>query len=121
MDSKRRKQPQLRGRVYREPAAAEKNIFDENLLFGKALMMKKPYSIFLFAIIIFGVVILSAVCWHSVGEIHYLKSFFPKGFSVEGAYYASVVELIKVIIIALPIIMVIGISLYVLRHFNKES
>ncbi len=84
-------------------------------------MMKKPYSIFLFAIIMFGVVIFSAVCWHSVGEIHYLKSFFPNKFSVEEAYYASAVELIKVIVIALPIIMVIGISLYVLRHFNKES
>jgi len=84
-------------------------------------MIKKAYSRFLVAVIVAGVVIFSAICWHSVGEIHYLKSFFPKGFSVEGAYYASVVELIKVIIIALPIIMVIGISLYVLRHFKKDS
>ena len=84
-------------------------------------MIKKAYSRFLVAVIVAGVVIFSAVCWHSVGEIHYLKSFFPKGFNVEGAYYASVVELIKVIIIALPIIMVIGISLYVLRHFKKDS
>ena len=83
-------------------------------------MMKKPYSIFLFAIIMFGVVIFSAVCWHSVGEIQYLKSFFPNKFSVEEAYYASAVELIKVIVIALPIIMVIAISLYVLRHFTKD-
>ena len=82
--------------------------------------MKKPYSVFLVIIIVAGVVIFSAVCWHSVGEIHYLKSFFPKGFSVEGAYYASVVELIKVIIIALPIVMVISISLYILRHFKKD-
>jgi len=100
---------------------APNNIFDEDLLLGKALLMKKTYSIFLFAIIIFGVVIISAVCWHSVGEIHYLKSFFPNRFSVEEAYCASVVELIKVVVIALPIITVIGISLYVLRHFNKES
>jgi hypothetical protein len=84
-------------------------------------MMKRAYSVFLVVIIVAGVVIFSAVCWHSVGEIHYLKSFFPKGFNVEGAYYASVVELIKVIIIALPIIMIIGISLYVLRHFRRES
>jgi hypothetical protein len=84
-------------------------------------MMKKPYAILLFAIIIFGVVIISAVCWHSVGEIHYLKSFFPNRFSVEEAYYASVVELIKVIFIALPVVTVIGISLYVLRQFNKKS
>ena len=84
-------------------------------------MIKKAYSRFLVAVIVAGVIIFSAVCWHSVGEIHYFKSFFPKGFGVEGAYYASVVELIKVIIIALPIIMVIGISLYVLRHFKKDS
>ena len=84
-------------------------------------MTKKPHSIFLISIVVFGVVILSAVCWHSVGEIHYLKSFFPNRFSVEEAYYASAVELIKVVVIALPIITVIGISLYVLRHFNKDS
>jgi len=84
-------------------------------------MIKRSYFVFLVVIIVAGVGIFSAVCWHSVGEIHYLKSFFPKGFNVEGAYYASVVELIKVIIIALPIIMVIGISMYVLRHFSKKS
>ena len=100
---------------------APNNIFDEDLLLGKALLMKKTYSIFLCAIIILGAALISAVCWHSVGEIHYLKSFFPNRFSVEEAYYASVVELIKVVVIALPIITVIGISLYVLRHFNKES
>ncbi len=83
--------------------------------------MKKIFPIFLIVIIVAGVVLFSAVCWHSVGEIHYLKSFFPKGFNVEGAYYASVVELIKIIIIALPIVMIISISLYVLRHFNKNS
>jgi hypothetical protein len=84
-------------------------------------MVKKPYSVFLVAIVVVGVVILSGVCWHSVGEIHYLKSFFPNRFSVEEAYYASAVELIKVIIIAFPIIVVIGISLYVLRHFRRDS
>ena len=83
-------------------------------------MIKKAYPVFLVVIIVAGVLIFSAVCWHSVGEIHYLKSFFPKGFNVEGAYYASVVELIKVIIIALPIVMIICISLYVLRHFRKD-
>ena len=83
-------------------------------------MRKRTYSIFLTILIAAGVVLFSAVCWHSVGEIHYLKSFFPKGFNVEGAYYASVVELIKVIIIALPIVMIISISLYVLRHFRKD-
>jgi hypothetical protein len=39
----------------------------------------------------------------------------------DSVHYASAVELIKVMVIALPIITVIGISLYVLRHFNRES
>lgn len=46
---------------------------------------------------------LAAVCWHSVGEIHYLKSFFPRQFTVEEAYAASRVELIKVLFITLPL------------------
>ena len=66
-----------------------------------------------------GIVIFAAVCWHSVEEIHYLKSFFPKQFSVQEAYYATAIELIKVLIIGLPIVLIIAISLYILRHANK--
>jgi hypothetical protein len=46
----------------------------------------------------------AAVCLHSVEEIHYLKSFFPERFTVEEAYYASLVELIKVVIIGVPLL-----------------
>jgi hypothetical protein len=59
-----------------------------------------------------GAVALAAVCYHSVEEIHYLKSFFPRSFTVAEACYAAVVELIKVAIIALPILVVMGLGLY---------
>lgn len=68
-----------------------------------------------------GVVAISAVCWHSVEEIHYLKSFYPNRFNVQEAFYASAVELVKVVIIGIPIFLIIGIGLYLLRHFGKAS
>jgi len=68
-----------------------------------------------------GILIVSAICWHSVGEIHYMKSFYPKQFTVEDAFYASAVELVKVLIISLPFCLIIAISLYLLRHFDKKS
>jgi hypothetical protein len=62
----------------------------------------------------------TAVSWHSVEEIHYLKTFYPNHFSVEEAFYASGVELIKVILVGLPLFLVIGAGLYVLRYFKKD-
>lgn len=72
--------------------------------------MKKIPQILTVSVIIIGVVIFSAICWHSIEEIHYLKSFFPKAFTVEEAMYASVVELIKIVIIGIPFFLVIGLS-----------
>jgi hypothetical protein len=74
-------------------------------------------KIFVAAIVI-GIAVISAVCWHSVGEIHYLKTFYPQRFSVAEAFYASGVELVKVLIIALPFILIIVISLYLLSHYE---
>jgi hypothetical protein len=62
-----------------------------------------------------------AVCLHSVQEIHYLKSFFPRHFTVEEAFYAAATELIKVIIIGLPIIPVLVIYLTKLRESATEN
>lgn len=81
--------------------------------------MNRIYTIITSAAIILAVAVFSAVCWHSVEEIHYLKSFFPKQFSLQEAYYATIIELIKVIIIEMPIILIIAITLYVWRHRNK--
>ena len=69
-------------------------------------------KVFLSIAVLISVVIIFAVCWHSLGEIHYLKSFFPKSFTVEEAFYASAVELVKVIIISLPFVLVIFAGLY---------
>lgn len=53
-----------------------------------------------------------AVCWHSVEEIHYLKSFFPDQFTVEQAFYASAIELIKIVIIGIPSLLILGFCWY---------
>ena len=82
--------------------------------------MKRTCSPLFLSIVAICVILLAAVCWHSVGEIHYLKSFFPGKFSVEEAYYASLVELIKIAIIGFPVIVVIGISLFMLRYIDKK-
>ena len=87
----------------------------------KTQNLEKNYSRLIFGVVILGILVLAAVCWHSVGEIHYLKSFFPKRFSVQEAYYAAGVELIKVVIIGLPIVLIISISLYMWRHKDREK
>ena len=68
-----------------------------------------------------AVVAVAAASWHSVEEIHYFKTFYPASFSVEEAYYASRVELIKVILIGFPMFLVIGIGLFLLGHFKKDG
>ena len=78
--------------------------------------MNKVTSVSIAVIMGAGLIFLCAVCWHSVGEIHYLKSFFPATFTVEQACLASVVELIKVAIISLPVIVGMSLGLYVLKN-----
>ena len=82
--------------------------------------MKRAYHALSLAIIVVGLAVISGVCWHSIEEIHYLKSFFPKQFTVQEAYYASRIELIKIAIISFPVIVIIGISLYFLNYYRKE-
>ena len=65
--------------------------------------------------IVVSIVIVAAVCWHSLEEIHYLKSFYPKRFTVEEAFYASGVELIKVFVIGVPFFLVLWVSLYLFK------
>jgi hypothetical protein len=50
------------------------------------------------------VAVIGAVSYHSVGEIHYLKKFYPSTFTVLEAFLAAVVELIKVGFIAAPLL-----------------
>ena len=72
--------------------------------------------------IVVSIVIVAAVCWHSLEEIHYLKSFYPKHFTVEEAFYASGVELIKVCVISMPFFLVLWVSLHLLKiQRNKDE
>jgi hypothetical protein len=83
--------------------------------------MKFSTRVALNLVILIGVMAFSAVCLHSVDEIHYLKSFFPEEFTVSEAFDAAAVELVKVIIIGLPIILIIGICLIKLREPKRDS
>ncbi len=83
--------------------------------------MKQPWRVLILSAIAICIVVIAAVSWHSVEEIHYLKTFYPKQFTVEEAYYASGVELIKVILIGLPLFLVMGAGFYLLRYFKKDA
>jgi hypothetical protein len=63
--------------------------------------VKKP-SAFI-AVIIF--VVIAAVSYHSITEIHYLKTFYPKTFTVEDAFFAALVEAIKLSFIIGPLLI----------------
>lgn len=68
-----------------------------------------------------SVIIVSAVSWHSVQEIHYLKTFYPQQFSVEEAFYASAVELVKVLIISVPFFFIIVAGCCLLHSWKHKS
>ncbi len=70
--------------------------------------------------VVVSIVVVAAASWHSVEEIHYLKTFYPTRFSVQEVLYASGVELIKVLLIGLPLFLIVGAGLYLLRFFKKE-
>lgn len=80
--------------------------------------MKMPIIIKL--AIILSVIFIFAICFHSLEEIHYLKSFFPQTFTVEEAFYASAVELIKIVILSIPFLLVIGLGMYFLNYRRQE-
>ena len=71
--------------------------------------------------IVMSVLIVAAVCYHSLEEIHYLKSFYPKHFTVEEAFYASGVELIKVVVIGVPFFLVLWVSLCLLKNLSNKD
>ena len=83
--------------------------------------MKFNRRTFLNLLVVLGVIVFSAVCFHSVQEIHYLKTFFPTDFAVDEAFDAAAIELIKVIIIGFPILLITGICLIKLRESKSES
>jgi hypothetical protein len=83
--------------------------------------MKRKRNILIGSAIAASILVVSAVCWHSVQEIHYLKTFYPEQFSVEEAFYASAVELVKVIIISLPFTLVAICGIWLLCRSTKDK
>jgi flagellar basal body-associated protein FliL len=73
--------------------------------------MKNSYIIILVSTIVLSILVIFAVSWHSLEEIHYLKSFYPQHFTVEEAFYAALVEFLKVHIISLPFVLLIAVCL----------
>ena len=66
-------------------------------------------------------IIILAVCLHSLEEIHYLKSFYPGKFTVEEAFYASGVELFKILIISFPLVVIICVSIAYLKTLRNKD
>lgn len=81
--------------------------------------MTTKCRIILIALVVLAFAAVTAVCLHSLEEIHYLKSFFPATFTVQQAFYAGALELVKVAIIALPLVLLIGICLFFIRQRNN--
>jgi len=72
-------------------------------------------------IIFVSMAVITAVCYHSLTEIHYLKTFYPERFTVEEAFYAASVELIKDIVIAIPFFVAIAVCLCLLKKSRRKE
>lgn len=83
--------------------------------------MKQTWRFLILTALAVSFLVVAAASWHSVEEIHYLKTFYPGQFTVEEVFHASGVELIKVILIILPLILVLGAGLYWLVHTKKDA
>ena len=84
-------------------------------------IIQQPKAAFLVLVVVIVIGIMVAVCWHAVEEIHYLKTFFPDSFTVQEAFYASGIELIKTMIIGLPLVLILLICLHLLGISKKEN
>ena len=83
--------------------------------------MKTKLHALLMLLIASALATTTAVCLHSLEEIHYLKTFFPRAFSVEEAFYAGGLELIKVVFITIPLLLLIIVCLFLLRQWRDNS
>jgi len=75
--------------------------------------------ILIIVLVILALGAITAVCLHSLEEIHYLKSFFPRSLTVQDAFYAGALELVKVIIISIPLVLLVIICLFFLRRHKS--
>lgn len=81
----------------------------------------KFVKIVLSVIIVICLAAIAIASFHSVWEIHYLKSFYQGHFSVAEAAYASIVELIKVVLISFPLIVMMCVSLFLITLLHKSG
>ena len=81
----------------------------------------KPLRLVLLGVVTVCLIAISAVSFHSVEEIHYLKSFYPDRFSVPDAAAAAVVEFIKVTLVAFPLFLIVLMCLFLLWLFNRSG
>jgi hypothetical protein len=81
----------------------------------------RPFLLRTFPILLVFIALaaITAVCLHSLEEIHYLKSFFPSSFTVQEAFYASALELIKIVIITIPLVLGMAVCLFIYRR-NRD-
>jgi hypothetical protein len=81
----------------------------------------RPFLLRTFPILLVFIALaaITAVCLHSLEEIHYLKTFFPSSFTVQEAFYAAALELIKVVIITIPLVLFIAVCLFIYRQ-NRD-
>jgi Na+-driven multidrug efflux pump len=87
----------------------------------KVLIMRRISHLLILLATAISVIAVSAVCWHSVEEIHYLKTFYPRQFTVEEAFYASGVEFFKVLIITVPFLFALAAGSILLRHWKRKE
>lgn len=83
--------------------------------------MKPIVRIILLTAIAVCLIVIAAASFHSVEEIHYLKSFYPGSFTVSEAAAASVVEFIKVCLVAFPLLLIVLVCLFLLWLFNTKA
>ena len=84
-------------------------------------IMNRSFKSFLpLLVLTASLIVVASACWHSLEEIHYFKSFYPKEFTVTETFYASGVELIKVTLIGAPFCLIILVSLYLLSLSSRK-
>jgi hypothetical protein len=79
----------------------------------------RKFRVFLAALMTICVIIIAAVSFRSVEEIHHLKSFYPGSLTVEEAFYAALVEFIKIHIISLPLMVIILLAAFLLWLYKS--
>ena len=113
--------PDMSGLRRDKPSSSWRGLISRAMPYTKVPTMSRSRHILILSAIAISIIVVSAVCWHSVQEIHYLKSFYPKEFTVEQAFYASAVELIKVLIISVPFFFIIMTGFWLLRYWKRNS